>query len=133
MREILFRGKRVTDGEWFYGHLVKVSKEVDVHEYRIYNHTVDKFYSVIGETIGQFTGLNDKNGNKIFEGDIVKSRRIGGTYIGEVVYMENQTRFACHTMQPSSITGNPIGVYENVGGEIIGNIHDNPELVGGAR
>ena len=72
-REILFRGKRADNGEWVYGYLIGnnviVGEVVDFDE--DYFNT-EFWYKVDPETVGEFTGLTDKNGTKIFDGDIVR-------------------------------------------------------------
>lgn len=117
MREILFRGQIMDSNEWVYGSLVYSPSE---NQYYIVEHSGDELsYPVKEETIGQFTGLLDKNGNKIFEDDIV---RIDGKYC--VVVFDNGCFY-------------PIGAYIARSGfeydkddyKIIGNIYDNSELL----
>lgn len=145
MREILFRGKREDVGEWvcgYYAHLPSAAGAVDI----IYvpasdpddsNHTV----FVDPETIGQFTGLTDKNGVKIFEGDILSSDRYPYTsdgkrnYFAEVVWFDNCPAFGLYTFKApkSSVRGISEGsefIEDDLSDmEIIGNIYDNPELI----
>lgn len=128
MREILFRGKRTDNGEWIEGYY----RDLDGEHPRILkeNIFIGKFgrvlefknIDVIPETVGQYTGLTDKNGKRIFEGDIVdyiSSDVIGNPKTGTII-VEDMTDY--DTM-----------IYLNHSDElqIIGNIHDNPELLGG--
>lgn len=153
MREILFRGKRKDNGEWVEGFLLKTQE----HTYIAYTEQFDDdlflaskniFIEVIPETIGQFTGINDKNGKKIFEDDIVRCRagKLHIVKIGEF-YPENMYRLCSVTGKIFSYSkglGLIYGVYAECLGndykgehyiiqkknavEVIGNIHDNLEL-----
>lgn len=132
MREILFRGKREDNGEW------AMSK----YPYgTMFCGVVEHDFSI--KTVGQYTGLTDKNGNKIFEGDILSSDKYPYTsdgkqnYFAEVVWCDNCPAFGLYTFKaPKSLVR---GVSEGCNiieddlsdMEVIGNIYDNSELIGG--
>lgn len=132
MREILFRGKRTDNGKWVEGEMLhdmqdrphlywKTPKELPIV---FSNHAI-----VDPATLGQFTGLTDKNGKKIFEGDIVRDEQ--SFLFGKVVYSTPQDGFdgLAGFMVDDVDDGlqNYNGFWHNV--EVVGNIHDNPELV----
>ena len=89
--------------------------------------TIDWFRCENAEkTIGQYTGLKDKNGVEIYEDDIAQ----GKSGSGVVDYSERGTRFGIHTTKPHYICGTPVSKYYSlIGCEVIGNIHENPQLL----
>lgn len=131
MREILFRGKAYVSNEWEYGVPVFSGLNNEL-TFMKQMHSYD--HQVIPETVGQFTGLTDKNGKKIFEGDIVKYKNTDGikfngvrlTVIGKVVYNEKTASFAIYGKDKIGAKHCDYFPIKNV--EVIGNIHDNPEL-----
>ena len=116
MREIEFRGKN-SNNEWLYGYL---TKQVGNDCYIIEGN--DYFGGVIENTIGQYTGLKDKNGTKIFEGDILWDA-INEEY-GVVEYFEN-----AFILVVDNVMYREIEDFE--AREVAGNIYDNPELLNG--
>lgn len=128
MREILFRGKRMNPSinEWIYGH-VRTYKKNGLLGASILKDNVEDVLIYI-ETLGQYTGIDDKNGVKVFEGDLLKFDWIHGEkYIGEVVW---DSEYACFDILPHF---KDINTYFGVMGsneyEVIGNKFDNPELL----
>lgn len=132
MREILFRGKRTDNGEWVDGFYTRVA---DVHYIlsgifdSLTNGIINtRGYKVIPETVCQFTGLCDKNGRKVFEGDIVEGNSEFFTYThpyGKVVYDGGQYLISFDDVLEDIEC---LGAWAN-DVEIIGNIYDNPELL----
>ena len=129
MREIkiLFRGKRIDNGEWIEGSLLGIDWCDKPSTYSIAPNTpVSVFYSVIPETVGQYTGLTDKNGKRIFEGDIVSLVKHDGL-IYKVVYVPCRYEL----VNSKGVNCFVLDIYKSENIEVIGNIHDNPELLGG--
>lgn len=125
MREILFRGKQLDNGEWVYGSLLFDEEQ---NEAFIAEHFEDRaayIRQVIPDTVGQYTGLTDKNGKKIFEGDILEVVMS----VGYVVYGEG-----CFCVQYEGQSKPAIDIVMlNADVSVIGNIHDNPELLKGGE
>lgn len=128
MRDILFRGKRIYNGEWVYGFYCHVPcGRLGRDEHMI--QTVKKsrgigmLHDVDPATVGQFTGLLDKNGERIFEGDVLTLDGEYGFFVLE--FQEDTARFV--------MSGDSIVVdFDNFWSyevEVMGNIHDNSELL----
>lgn len=130
MREVLFRGKRQKNGEWVYGDLLQIPK----HElYSIMHEKEDTGNFIVDKnTIGQYTGLTDKNGTKIFEGDIVTGLFDFEFSINAVVEFRDGA-FGLLANQHNVARFHPFTSVCNIEYEVIGNIHDNPELLKGAE
>ena len=119
MREILFRGKDVKEN-WHIGLLTKSG-----NGWYISNSAgIPLDYEVIPSTVGQFTGLTDKNGNKIFEGDIVQGAwETSFAVYYDSDYLQFRAKVKDNYTREIDYYGNSNYI------EIIGNIHDNPELL----
>ena len=149
MREILFRGEYTETGDWVKGFYVRLHDDKGNESHRIYPGYAETdcgdyypdFYEVDPATVGQFTGLTDKNGKKIFEGDIVRGRhwtsyndkkpedfhlwRVDWSEkSGLITFVDSPTTKAIMSIHDFADFGEV---------EVIGNIHDNPELLGGAE
>ena len=116
MRESLFRGKRADNGEWIEGFLVKKFDKWYIYDFDFLPYSSE----ITPETVGQYTGLTDKKGKKMFEGDIIKDRFDD---IGQIEYKPKYVAFIIQGWE----TGFAFWVKKDI--EVIGNIHDNPELL----
>ena len=125
MMEILFRGKRIDGKGWAYGDLFQNEGRAWILIINDQFLNSPQMIEVIPETVGQFTGIPDKNGVKIFRGDIML---LGdGTKRKTVIeYDSLRAQFVARLFDKNSIR---MAVSFWSAGEIIGNIHDNPELL----
>ena len=133
MREILFRGKKY-NGEWAHGYYVQANNSWHGHgkhkEWIVCSacanggrFALQEKHAVIPETVGQYTGLTDKNGKKIFEGDVVDILT-ENEEVGIVTYDEG-----CFYVKADGFS---VDFRNNINGNdllVIGNIHDNPEIL----
>ena len=139
MREILFRAKREAINEWVYGYFVKEYDDFQIYiQPQIITRSGREYINE--NTLGQFTGLTDKNGTKIFEGDIVKGVAYSGKFVGIIVWIDEIGGFGVRYRKRQEATAwenssilkcASKGRTDEFTAEIIGNIYDNPELIGG--
>ena len=139
MREILFRGKSTEDGKWFTGQLLRFKSPVSEKELNVIVEgcewddsdewfNIFRMAKVVPETVGQFTGFTDKNGKRIFEGDIIRKTNEGRH--PEIFTANIHTDFRVK----EEVYYGPFEHFtESCEYEIIGNIHDNPELMKGGE
>lgn len=138
MREILFKAKRLDNGEWVEGFCVNISNKhfyIFTGKLDISNGYLDfEKYSVNPDTICQYTGLTDKNGNNIWENDVVLCKQyIGGNQIDyhiEKGYVEmKHGAFGLHRLKLDAYYRPFKDWLEDYEYDVIGNIFDNPELL----
>ena len=133
MREIKFRGK--SDDDWVYGMLIKINPndcgehgEFKDNKYMIQSDELEmgeynKYFITDDNSIGQYTGLHDKNGKEIYEGDIVKSFFVDTDEAGNEIYKY----YIMEVKYDEVLCSYKIDKFMNL--EVIGNIYDNPELL----
>lgn len=152
MREILFRGKRLDNGEWIEGHLIRYENgrtricesKTDIFCYEKDRSIIQTVaYETETFTVGQYTGMKDKNGKRIFEGDIIRTHyanTIATDFVEQVVFHNGRftSLYKLHRLGNGKIFANlPDGVPHLPQDktpymdwcEVIGNIYDNPELL----
>ena len=133
-REIKFRGKRLDNGEWVYGCLTRYS---DAMSYITVDLIEGEVYEVCSATVGQFTGLQDKNDVEIYGGDVVKVRIKNEYFTAVVSYSKHRGCYVfgqkhpqiCYYSLDDIIEDAKMRITSSYNIEGIGNIQDNPELL----
>lgn len=135
-RTIRFRGKRITDGEWIYGDFFRNRGLAFIAEDGVVeNHLASwKDYNVTPDTVGQYTGLHDAQGKEIYEGDVIESNKNGVPTRHLIAYNHLEAAFIAELIGTHISIGRIrqcwIDQYEK---RIVGNIHDNPEMLKGGE
>lgn len=139
IRQIIFRGKTKENGWVYWNELGEINFDLTDTEISLYVHLLND--ELIPETVGQFTGLTDKNGTKIFEGDIVELEEGFWEAIYNAVLIEKEERYAVYydnggarydlKTQDNNLEFKRVAWHQLVEGivEVIGNKWDNPELL----
>lgn len=144
-REIKFRGKMIPENEWIFGTILRIpappvcfgKSETDKYYIQFpdprYMPDWNMPYKMVqgkvnADTIGQYTGLHDKNGKEIYEGDVVKYRDSTGQHIEKVIFDKGCFYAGMHGGSSTRVAPKLINTRIT---EVIGNIYDNLELLGG--
>lgn len=143
IREVIFRGKRISDSKWVEGFMYSQHFPLEFRD-DFYIRCYDTDYLVIPETVGQYTGLTDKNGMKIFEGDILdvsSDVAYGGVAVHRLGYFVVEFHNGC--FMKSALDDPQLSFFDNAKRKglyhfistdihkIVGNIHDNPDILKG--
>jgi uncharacterized phage protein (TIGR01671 family) len=123
-REIKFRGQQINTKKWIHGYLYREKGLYLICE----NIRYAEKEPILLDTVGQFTGLHDKNGKEIYEGDIVKYRDSMGQHIEKVIFDKGCFYAGMHWGSSTRLAPKLINTRIT---EVIGNIYDNPELLEG--
>lgn len=139
MREYKFRGKSIESREWVYGDLLQVKYSNRTIKCSIMGQSPSASNCPVDtSTVGQFTGLRDKNGTEIYEGDIVSATwytfdEPNHDGIGEVIYAEGYCQFMILDEENSNLYPLHVDDYYTWQIYVDGNIHDNPEMLKGEK
>ena len=129
MQEYKFRGRRIDNGEWVHGCLTRYS---DYMSYITVDLVEGKVHQVLTATVGQYTGLKDKCGREIYEGDIVRcyEEDYGDEWVAKILYCADRDYPAFELEPCPDVDCNAISYYQAAGViEVIGNVHEHRYLL----